>query len=110
MLGCPVEVYEKSDGTFKRLFDFGTKNGTDRIVRIAFTGGDHYRYLEAGGLGPAAAGQGPSADPPADHRAEDPDFDGGALVGLGHDALVQRAAQHAHDLAQGHVRGGTHRR
>ena len=24
MLGCPVEVYEKSDGTFKRLFDFGT--------------------------------------------------------------------------------------
>ena len=81
MLGCPVEVYEKSDGTFKRLFDFGTKNGTDRIVRIAFTGGDHYRYLEAGGLGPAAAGQGPSADPPADNRAEDPDFDGGALVG-----------------------------
>ena len=72
---CPVEIHGKSDGTFKQLFEFGPKNGTDQIARVVFTGGDHYRYLEAGGPGLMAVGQGPSADPPtADSRAEDPDF------------------------------------
>ena len=49
-------------------------------MRIAFTGGDHYRYLAA--LPEiVVVGQGPSSDPPADNRAEDPGLDGRSLIG-----------------------------
>ena len=54
--GCIVEVYEKPDGNFKQLFEFGPEG--PGVVRLAFTGGGHYRYLVAV-TGIVVVGQGP---------------------------------------------------
>ena len=50
------------------------------VARLAFAGGDHYRYLAAA-TGIVVVGQGPSPYPPADNRAEDPGTDGRTLIG-----------------------------
>ena len=58
---CIAEVYSKPDGNFKQLFEFGPEG--PGVVRLAFTGGDHYRYLAAA-ADFVLVGQGPSPEPP----------------------------------------------
>ena len=65
--GCIVEVYEKHNGNFRQLFEFGPA-GRAAVVRLAFNGRDHFEYLAAA-TEIAVGDQGRPPDPTAATRA-----------------------------------------